>query len=115
MFLDPRRRTDFDIALDSVSTGDAPASPVDPKGKGRWAGNAFTIAGRVESPLALRQTDRPYRIDLRATAGPTRAHARGTLLDPFRLRDFDLRLRLAGQDMEDLFPLIGIATPPTPP
>lgn len=115
VFLDPRRRTDFDIALDSVSTGDTSASPVDLKGKGRWAGNAFTIVGRVESPLALRQTDRPYRIDLRATAGPTRAHARGTLLDPFRLRDFDLRLRLAGQDMEDLFPLIGIATPPTPP
>ena len=115
VFLDPRRRTDFDIALDSVSTGDGSASPVDLKGKGRWAGNAFTVAGRVESPLALRQTDKPYRIDLRATAGPTRAHARGTLLDPFRLRDFDLRLRLAGQDMEDLFPLIGIATPPTPP
>lgn len=115
VFLDPRRRTDFDIALDSVSTGDASASPVDLEGKGRWAGNAFAIAGRVESPLALRQTDRPYRIDLRATAGPTRAHARGTLLDPFRLRDFDLRLLLAGQDMEDLFPLIGIATPPTPP
>ncbi|WP_448673791.1 AsmA family protein [Pseudoxanthomonas mexicana] len=115
VFLDPRRRTDFDIALDSVSTGDASASPVDLEGKGRWAGNAFTIAGRVESPLALRQTDRPYRIDLRATAGPTRAHARGTLLDPFRLRDFDLRLRLVGQDMEDLFPLIGVATPPTPP
>ena len=115
VFLDPRRRTDFDIALDSVSTGDASASPVDLKGKGQWAGNAFAIAGRVESPLALRQTDRPYRIDLRATAGPTRAHARGTLLDPFHLRDFDLRLRLAGQDMEHLFPLIGIATPPTPP
>ncbi|WP_448481766.1 AsmA family protein [Pseudoxanthomonas mexicana] len=115
VFLDPRRRTDFDIALDSVSTGDGSASPVDLKGKGRWAGNAFTVAGRVESPLALRQTDKPYRIDLRATAGPTRAHARGTLLDPFRLRDFDLRLRLAGQDMEDLFPLIGVATPSTPP
>lgn len=115
VFLDPRRRTNFDIALDSVSTGDGSASPVDLKGKGRWAGNAFTVAGRVESPLALRQTDKPYRIDLRATAGPTRAHARGTLLDPFRLRDFDLRLRLAGQDMEDLFPLIGVATPSTPP
>lgn len=115
VFLDPRRRTNFDITLDSVSTGDGSASPVDLKGKGRWAGNAFTVAGRVESPLALRQTDKPYRIDLRATAGPTRAHARGTLLDPFRLRDFDLRLRLAGQDMEDLFPLIGVATPSTPP
>lgn len=115
VFLDPRRRTHLDLALDSIGSSDASAAPVELEGKGRWAGNAFSVAGRVESPLALRQTDKPYRIDLRATAGPTRAHARGTLLDPFRLRDFDLRLRLAGQDLEDLFPLIGIATPSTPP
>ena len=116
LFLDPARETDVDIQLSSVrqSASDEP-SAVDLKGKGRWAGNRFTLAGQVASPLALRDTDTPYRIDLRATAGPTRAHARGTLLDPFRLRDFDLRLMLAGQDMEDLFPLIGIATPPTPP
>ena len=116
LFLDPAGETDVDIQLSSVrqSASDEP-SAVDLKGKGRWAGNRFTLAGQVASPLALRDTDTPYRIDLRATAGPTRAHARGTLLDPFRLRDFDLRLMLAGQDMEDLFPLIGIATPPTPP
>src|SRR5690606_36207811 len=45
----------------------------------------------------------------------TRAHARSTLLDPLRLRDFDLQLELAGQDLEDLFPLVGVALPPTPP
>lgn len=116
LFLDPSRKTDLDIQLSSIrqATPDAPAA-VDLKGKGRWAGNALTLQGQVASPLALRDTDKPYRIDLRARAGATRAHARGTLLDPFRLRDFDLRLMLAGQDMEDLFPLIGIATPPTPP
>lgn len=116
LFLDPARKTDLDIQLSSVrqATPDEP-SAIDLKGKGRWAGNVLALQGRVASPLALRDTDKPYRIDLRATAGPTRAHARGTLLDPFRLRDFDLRLMLAGQDMEDLFPLIGIATPPTPP
>lgn len=115
VFVDPQRRTDVDIQMDSVAGADPTSAPVDVKGKGRWAGNAFTVGGRVESPLALRDTEKPYRIDLRATAGPTRAHARGTVLDPFRLRDFDLRLTLAGQDLEDLFPLIGIATPPTPP
>lgn len=115
VFVDPQRRTDVDIQMDSVAGADPTSAPVDVKGKGRWAGNAFTVGGRVESPLALRDTEKPYRIDLRAAAGPTRAHARGTVLDPFRLRDFDLRLILAGQDLEDLFPLIGIATPPTPP
>ncbi|MDR7067852.1 uncharacterized protein involved in outer membrane biogenesis [Pseudoxanthomonas japonensis] len=116
LFLDPKAKTDVDVMLDSTKapTPDQP-SAVNVDGKGRWAGNRFTLAGQVASPLALRDTDKPYRIDLRATAGPTRAHARGTLLDPFRLRDFDLRLMLAGQNLEDLFPLIGVATPPTPP
>ncbi len=116
LFLDPKAKTDVDVTLDSLKapTPDE-ASAVNVEGKGRWAGNRFTLAGQVASPLALRDTDKPYRIDLRATAGPTRAHARGTLLDPFRLRDFDLRLMLAGQNLEDLFPLIGVATPPTPP
>ncbi|TQM17554.1 hypothetical protein FB548_0939 [Pseudoxanthomonas sp. 3HH-4] len=116
LFLDPARRTDVDIRLAST-TGATPSDspPVDIEGKGRWSGNRFTLSGQVASPLALRETDNPYRIDLRATAGATRAHARGTLLDPFRLRDFDLKLMLAGQNLEDLFPLIGVATPPTPP
>jgi uncharacterized protein involved in outer membrane biogenesis len=116
LFLDPKTKTDVDVSLDSAkSPTPDEASAVNVEGKGRWAGNRFTLAGQVASPLALRDTEKPYRIDLRATAGPTRAHARGTLLDPFRLRDFDLRLMLAGQDLEDLFPLIGVATPPTPP
>ena len=116
LFVNAKTRTDVDIALDSTKapTPDEPPA-VNVDGTGRWAGNRFTLAGQVASPLALRDTDKPYRIDLRASAGPTRAHARGTLLDPFRLRDFDLRLMLAGQNLEDLFPLIGIATPPTPP
>ncbi len=116
LFLDPARRTEVDVRLASTP-GATPADspPVAIEGKGRWSGNRFTLAGQVASPLALRETDKPYRIDLRATAGATRAHARGTLLDPFRLRDFDLKLMLAGQNLEDLFPLIGVATPPTPP
>ncbi|MEO6264258.1 MAG: AsmA family protein, partial [Luteimonas sp.] len=50
-----------------------------------------------------------------AQAGATRAHARGTLLDPLRLRDFDLKLALSGNNLEDLYPLLGLAIPPSPP
>jgi uncharacterized protein involved in outer membrane biogenesis len=115
-FFNAADKTDIDLAVASVeadSKGAAP--PIDLKGKGRWSGNAFTLYGRTESPLELSDTDKPFRIDLRAEAGATRAHARGGLTDPFRLRDFDLRLMLSGQNLEDLYPLIGIATPATPP
>src|SRR3546814_15371253 len=59
--------------------------------------------------------DSPYRIAAHAQAGATRAHARGTLLDPLRLSDFDLKLALSGKDLDDLYPLLGLALPPSPP
>jgi len=115
-FLDAAAKTDIDVSVDSTAQGkDEAAPPLEAEGGGRWQGNKFTVRGRAESPLALRDKQRPYRVDAHAQAGATKAHARGTLLDPLRLRDFDLQLALSGQDMADLFPLIGIATPPTPP
>lgn len=114
-YVDARRKTDIDIAVDSQRVqGDAPPG-VAVEGGGHWKGNRFTLKGSAQSPLSLRDTDQPYRIDLRAVAGPTRAHARGTLLDPLRFRDFNLQLAIAGQNMDDLYQLIGVALPPTPP
>lgn len=115
-YLEPARRTDIRLQVASAAPRRAGAEPpIAAKGGGTWAGNRFTLEGSAESPLELRHSERPYRIDVRAAAGPTRAHARGTLLDPLRLRGFDLQLALAGQNMDDLFPLIGVALPPTPP
>ncbi len=116
-YLNARRKTDIDISVNSAKSGakDGAAPPIDVKGKGRWSGNPFTLSGRGDSPLQLTDTAKPYRVDLRATAGPTRAHARGTLIDPFRLRDFDLQLMLSGENLDDLYPLIGVVTPATPP
>lgn len=98
----------------STPAGSAPAG-IAIRGGGRWKGAAFRVEGRGESPLQLQDKERPYRVDVRASAGTTRAHARGTLVDPVRLRDFDVQFALSGQDLEDLYPLLGIVTPPTPP
>ncbi|HVI58214.1 MAG TPA: AsmA family protein [Luteimonas sp.] len=116
VYRDAPKKTDIDVRLASRAPKrpqDAP--PIGIEGGGHWAGNRFTLEGVAESPLELRETDRPYRIDLHAAAGATRARARGTLVDPFRLRDFDLRMALSGKNLEDLYPLLGIALPPTPP
>lgn len=115
-FLDTSQRTDIKLDVSSALRGDVDTPPpITAKGGGTWQGNRFTLEGRADSPLNLRDRDSPYRIDVKATAGPTRAHARGTLLDPLRLADFDLKLLLAGRNLADLYPLLGIATPDTPP
>ena len=113
--LDAAQDTHVALDLDSVPAGPDDAAPaITGQGSGRWQGNPFVLEGRAESPLALQDREAPYRVDVRASAGATHAHARGTLVDPLRLGDFDLQLALSGQDMEDLYPLLGLALPPTP-
>jgi len=114
-FVDAPEKTDIDIALQSVAPGKAEGSPVAVDGSGRWRGAAFKLDGHVASPLDLVDTQTPYRIDLKASAGATRARASGTLTHPFQFRQFDLQMALSGQDLEDLYPLLGLALPPSPP
>jgi uncharacterized protein involved in outer membrane biogenesis len=115
-YLDRPARTDIRVGVSSQRAKSRDHSaPVAVVGGGLWEGNAFQLQGTAASPLLLRDRDAPYRIDVRASAGATRAHARGTLLDPLRLRGFDLQMMLAGRDMADLYPLLGLAIPPTPP
>lgn len=115
-FLDAAGKTDILVAISSGKprTADS-APPLLVSGKGRWQGNPFTLAGNTESPLELTNSDHPFRIHLDGRAGSTRAIASGTLTNPFALRTFDLDFALSGQDMEDLYPLIGLAIPSTPP
>ncbi len=116
-YLDVPGQTDIDVRLASrESRGGEDAAPaIGIEGGGSWTNNGFTLEGVAESPLALQDTDKPYRIDLRARAGATRAHVRGSLVAPFQLRDFDLQFALSGRNLADLFPLVGVALPDTPP
>ncbi|QOW22687.1 AsmA family protein [Novilysobacter avium] len=116
VFLDEADKTDIKVGVTSAAAKEAGnAPPIQVKGGGQWRGNEFTVEGTAESPVELRDVDSPYQIDARAQAGATKAHARGTLLDPLRMRDFDLQLNLSGKNLDDLYPLIGVALPPTPP
>jgi uncharacterized protein involved in outer membrane biogenesis len=115
-FIDAAGKTDVLVALNSGKPGrQDSAPPLLVKGKGRWKGNPFSLDGNTESPLELTHSDHPFRIHLDGRAGATHAIASGTLTNPFALRTFDLELMLSGQDMEDLYPLIGLAIPSTPP
>ena len=115
-YRNPTTRTDMSVVMNS---GDAGAgdriAPVFIDGRGSYVGNPLVLDGRVESPLALANSDTPYRIDLHARAGETRATADGVLIGPLQLQGFDLQFGLSGPDMALLYPLMGIATPNTPP
>ncbi len=90
-------------------------APLSFDGKGIYRNNSFTLQGRADSPLDLSNTATPYRIDIGAVAGATRAHASGALRNPLQVTGYDLDFTLAGPDLSLLYRLIGVAAPETPP
>jgi uncharacterized protein involved in outer membrane biogenesis len=86
------------------------------RGSGRYRGHPFQLDGWADSPVALlAQADAAYRVDFSARAGATRARAYGALRVPLDPGDFTVRAELRGDDLGDLYPLVGLAVPSTPP
>ena len=115
-FLDAPNKTDIavDVRSDLRDPG-SKAPPILAEGGGQWEARKFRMHGRADAPLDARDATRPYHIDVHATAANTKAHARGTLLDPIRLRGFDLKFALSGPNLAELYPLLGMAIPDSPP
>ncbi len=85
-YIDDASRSDVDVDINSLAppSSDQRAAPIGIDGKGRWKGYPFSLKGNTASPLELSQSEHPFRIDLRGSAGATRTHVRGTLTNPFQ-------------------------------
>ena len=124
----PRLKADFALAVATQAPG-APAQPTG--GSTSDAGNpdnqiiasangtyaAQKITGRFVGGalLSLRDASKPYPVDLALVNGATTISLVGTIEHPLAFTGADLRLKLAGKDMSDLFALTGVPIPPTPP
>jgi AsmA family protein len=114
-YIDQKRKLDLSGAV-STATGQAGADPEARLSlKGRLEGQPLTLQFVGGSALMLRETDKPYPVDLEVAYGDTKLTVRGTIQDPFQYTGADLRLSLAGPDLSEIFPLVGIPGPPTPP
>jgi uncharacterized protein involved in outer membrane biogenesis len=86
------------------------------RGNGRYRGHPFQLDGWADSPVALlERSDAAYRVDLSARAGSTRARVHGALTVPIDPARITLAVELRGNDLGDLYPLVGLAVPATPP
>lgn len=82
--------------------------------KGQYKGLPLNGVGKVGGMLALQDAAKPFPVQADVSAGSTRASIVGTLTDPLNLGALDLRLKLAGTSMANLFPLTGVTLPDTP-
>ncbi|WP_422001636.1 AsmA family protein [Reyranella sp.] len=114
-YRDPHRKLDLDGTV-STATGEAGDQPkAELKLKGKLEGQPLAVNFVGGSILMLRDTDQPYPLDLDVTFGATKLKAKGTVQDPFQWTGADVELQMSGNNLADIYPLLGIPGPPTPP
>jgi uncharacterized protein involved in outer membrane biogenesis len=114
-YIDQKRKLDLSGTV-STATGQAGEEPEARLSlNGRLEGQKLTLDFVGGSALMLRQTDKPYPVDLEVAYGETKLTLKGTIQDPFQYPGAELQLALSGPDLSEIFPLLGIPGPPTPP
>lgn len=100
--------------IDIRLTGRTEGEQVVAQGEGTYLGQPFKLDMTAGALLEARR-DAAYPIDLTLAVGHTLLHAAGTVQNPTDFEALDAKLRLKGADAAELFPLLGVALPPTPP
>ncbi len=109
-----------DSAAGPKTDADAPAGKDAASGirfdaKGRYKGLPMNARGTGGPVLALRDEETPYPLDAQARFGDTVVKAEGSVTSLLKLSAIDLDVDLRGASTADLYRLIGIALPETPP
>ncbi len=114
-YRDTKRKVELDgtLATTPAAAGDQPTAHMRLAGglDGVPLGVRFTGGS---SPLQ-RGSSGPYPLDLDIAFGATRLTLKGSLQDPVKWTGADVALAVAGPDLADLYPLLGIPALPSPP
>ncbi len=114
-YRDAVEKIDTTLTLNTLSGKADEGELLNIKGKGTFNRQPFALDITGGSVLNLRESEDPYPLRAKVDVGKTQATVKGTVKDPFALQGLDLLLTVKGADMADLFPILGIALPNTPP
>ena len=114
-YRDIKRKLDLNGTVQTATGQAGQQSQAQLSLQGRLEGQPLTLHFTGGSVLMLRDTETPYPTDLDVTYGQTHLTVKGTLQDPFQFKGADVTLSLSGEDLSQIFPLLGIPGPPTPP
>lgn len=114
-YQDTKRKLELDGTVQTAK-GQAPKDErAELKLKGKLEGKALLLHFIGGSILMLRDQNTPYPLKLDVAFGSTKLALEGTVQDPFQFKGADVQMSLQGPDLSDIFPLLGVPGPPTPP
>ena len=114
-YKDPTRETDMKLVAETISGQAREHDKLQLNGNGTYQNQPFAMKMTGGSMFDLKQTDKPYPVDINVTIGKTNITLKGTMLDPIQFEGMDTALTIKGDDAAKLFDIFGTALPPTPP
>jgi len=114
-YIDQVRHLSLQGKINIASGAAAEAEQVHLSMKGTIEDKPLTVNFTGGSVMMLRTSKTPYPLDLKLTYGQTKLSVAGRIADPFKFEGADVKLQLQGPDLAEVFPLLGIPAPPTPP
>ena len=114
-YKDPLQKTDIQADLSTTLNPSQPDAALVFMAQGKYAGQPLKAQGTGGSLLSLRDKTLSYPIDIRGSIGPTTASAKGHVTSLLTFSVLDLNIALRGGSLSELFPLIGVVLPDTPP
>jgi len=102
-----------DFSLAQEAAGQLPLSY---KATGKWQNEAFSASGRTGGVLQLsKDLEAPFPVEVNAVAGKTSLKAKGSIANLAELAGVDASFDLQGRNLEELYKLLGVVLPSTPP
>ncbi|NYT43850.1 AsmA family protein [Alcaligenaceae bacterium] len=113
--VDAASKLDMTADLDTLEDTDGEGYGIGWKASGSYNDADVSGEGKTGGILSLREGSDPFPVRGSVNVGTTTIGLEGSVTRPQALASLDVRLKLAGETMADLFPILGIALPNTPP
>ncbi len=101
------------LVTDTATADPAVASGLNFTADGQLKGQALKAKGTGGPILQVREDRTPYPLKVEVQIGRTSASAQGSVTHLFELAGLDMRFKLRGDSLDQIFPIIGIAAPAT--
>src|SRR5713226_9874035 len=115
VFTNQETNTQLELKLTQAEAGGFWEQPVRLKAQGYYQKLPMTLSLDGGSYQNLRNSKEPFPLQINLSAGKLKAKIDGNLTEPLAMKGEDVTLDIQGDDMANLFPLIRLVFPSTPP
>jgi uncharacterized protein involved in outer membrane biogenesis len=115
LFDNQQTKTQLELKLTQAEAAGFWQEPVKLKAEGTYQKQPLTLSFEGGSYQALTNAKERYPLEIKLGVGKVKANVAGNLTEPLQMKGEDVTLDIQGDDLANLFPLVRLVFPSTPP